>query len=158
MYYGARYYSPVIGRFVSADTIVPNAANPQAFNRFSYVRNNPLRYTDPTGHYECSDIDCGGNGGVAPAPAPIPPPFRPILSEPLMTPEELAAAQEDLQNAVNPAPEKDRVKCDLASRMLNPCNLNWEEDHDQVQQWLVLYLASGQAGTNQDIFISLFLF
>jgi len=49
-YYGARYYDPVIGRFISPDTLVPNPANPQAFNRYSYVLNNPLKYTDPTGH------------------------------------------------------------------------------------------------------------
>jgi len=49
-HYGARFYSPKLGRFLSADTIVPGAANPQAYNRYSYVLNNPLRYTDPTGH------------------------------------------------------------------------------------------------------------
>ncbi|MFC1981834.1 RHS repeat-associated core domain-containing protein, partial [Chloroflexota bacterium] len=49
-YYGARYYDPTIGRFISADTIVPNPANPQAFNRYSYALNNPLKYIDPTGH------------------------------------------------------------------------------------------------------------
>ena len=43
--------SPYINRFLSADTIVPGYANPQSFNRYSYVTNNPLRYTDPTGHY-----------------------------------------------------------------------------------------------------------
>jgi len=50
MYYGARFYDPALGRFVQADTIVPNPGNPQALNRYSYVYNNPLRYTDPTGH------------------------------------------------------------------------------------------------------------
>jgi hypothetical protein len=35
---------------LSADTIVPGYANPQNLNRYSYVTNNPLRYTDPTGH------------------------------------------------------------------------------------------------------------
>jgi RHS repeat-associated protein len=102
LYYNARYYDPGIGRFISADTIVPgNAsggmegvavkpltvgfhetqflgklngenklgfwfqlddrarqqagspwgpANPQALNRYAYVQNNPLKYTDPTGH------------------------------------------------------------------------------------------------------------
>jgi RHS repeat-associated protein len=49
-YYGARYYDPDIGRFISADTIVPGFSNPQAFNRYSYAVNNPLRYTDPTGN------------------------------------------------------------------------------------------------------------
>ncbi len=48
--YGARFYSPKLGRFLSADTIVPGFANPQNLNRFSYVLNNPLRYVDPTGH------------------------------------------------------------------------------------------------------------
>jgi len=49
-YYGARYYDPTIGRFISADTIVPNPVNPQALNRYSYCLNNPLKYIDPTGH------------------------------------------------------------------------------------------------------------
>ena len=50
MYYGARYYDPALGRFVQADTIVPQPGNPQALNRYSYVLNNPLRYIDPSGH------------------------------------------------------------------------------------------------------------
>jgi RHS repeat-associated protein len=50
--YGARWYDPSLGRFVSADTIVPDPANPQSLNRFAYVRNNPLRYTDPSGFFE----------------------------------------------------------------------------------------------------------
>ena len=49
MYYGARYYDPALGRFVQADTIVPEPGNPQALNRYSYVYNNPLKYTDPDG-------------------------------------------------------------------------------------------------------------
>jgi RHS repeat-associated protein len=35
--YGARFYSPVLGRFLSADTIVPSPGNPQSLNRYSYV-------------------------------------------------------------------------------------------------------------------------
>jgi len=38
------------GRFIQPDTIVPQPDNPQALNRYSYVLNNPLRHTDPTGH------------------------------------------------------------------------------------------------------------
>lgn len=49
-YYGARYYDPVIGRFISPDSIVQAPEDPQTLNRFSYVVNNPLLYTDPTGH------------------------------------------------------------------------------------------------------------
>ncbi|MBN2392409.1 MAG: DUF11 domain-containing protein [Anaerolineae bacterium] len=48
--YNARYYDPALGRFIQADTIVPNPANPQSLNRYSYVLNSPLRYTDPSGH------------------------------------------------------------------------------------------------------------
>ncbi len=48
--YGARYYDAVTGRFVSADTIVPDYSNPQSLNRYSYTLNNPLIYVDPTGH------------------------------------------------------------------------------------------------------------
>ena len=50
-YYGARWYDAKLGRFLSADTMVPGPNNPQAFNRYSYVYNNPLNYTDPTGHF-----------------------------------------------------------------------------------------------------------
>jgi hypothetical protein len=57
----ARYYLPQIGRFVSPDSIVPDPANPQSFNRYAYVRNNPINLSDPTGHMECSGIqgECG---------------------------------------------------------------------------------------------------
>lgn len=50
LYYGARYYDAQLGRFISADTIVPSAGNPQSLNRYSYALNNPVRYTDPSGH------------------------------------------------------------------------------------------------------------
>jgi hypothetical protein len=46
-----------LGRFVSADTIVPGAANPQSLNRYAYVYNNPLRFSDPTGHIPIVDYD-----------------------------------------------------------------------------------------------------
>jgi RHS repeat-associated protein len=55
--YDARLYDPVIGRFVSADTIVEDFFIPQTLNRYSYVRNNPLRYTDPTGHWIDPGVD-----------------------------------------------------------------------------------------------------
>ncbi len=51
MYYGARFYDPYLGRFISADSIVPDPGNPQSLNRYAYTLNNPLRYQDPTGHF-----------------------------------------------------------------------------------------------------------
>jgi RHS repeat-associated protein len=65
-HYGARFYSPYINRFLSADTIVPSYANPQSLNRYSYVNNNPLRYVDPTGHM----IDDGCSLGCTYTPPP----------------------------------------------------------------------------------------
>ena len=49
-FYNARYYDPAIGRFMQADTIVPPTQGTQAFDRYAYVNNNPLRYADPSGH------------------------------------------------------------------------------------------------------------
>jgi RHS repeat-associated protein len=49
-YYNFRYYIPELARFAEGDDIIPDLANPQSYNRYSYVMNNPLRFTDPTGH------------------------------------------------------------------------------------------------------------
>ncbi len=58
-FYNARYYDGTLGRFLSADTIVPSPANPQSLNRYAYVLNNPLRYTDPSGHFDVPIGECG---------------------------------------------------------------------------------------------------
>lgn len=50
VFMNARYYDPKLARFISADTVVPDALDPQALNRYSYVRNTPTLYSDPTGH------------------------------------------------------------------------------------------------------------
>ncbi|MBI3291696.1 MAG: RHS repeat-associated core domain-containing protein, partial [Elusimicrobia bacterium] len=50
-YFGARYYDPQLGRFIQPDTIVQAPSDPQTLNRYTYARNNPLIYTDPTGHF-----------------------------------------------------------------------------------------------------------
>jgi hypothetical protein len=47
--YKARFYSTTLGRFVSADSIVPEVSG-DGLNRFAYVVNNPIRWNDPTGH------------------------------------------------------------------------------------------------------------
>jgi RHS repeat-associated protein len=54
-FYNARWYDPLLGRFTQADTIVPEPGNPQALNRYSYVLNSPVRYTDPSGHMHPED-------------------------------------------------------------------------------------------------------
>jgi RHS repeat-associated protein len=49
--YRARFYDPALGRFLQPDPLVPEPGNPQALNRYAYVNNNPLKYTDPGGHW-----------------------------------------------------------------------------------------------------------
>ena len=49
-YYGARYYDDTLGRFLAADSVLPNVYDPQQLNRFAYVRNNPVKLVDPDGH------------------------------------------------------------------------------------------------------------
>ncbi|HKY23310.1 MAG TPA: FG-GAP-like repeat-containing protein [Vicinamibacterales bacterium] len=46
-----RVYDASIGRFVSADPFIQNPNDTQGYSRYSYVRNNPLKYTDPSGHF-----------------------------------------------------------------------------------------------------------
>ena len=50
----ARLYDPALGRFLSPDPYIQDPTNTQNFNRYSYVLNNPLKYTDPSGevYYE----------------------------------------------------------------------------------------------------------
>lgn len=56
----ARMYDPELGRFQSADSLVPDPTYSQAFNRYSYVENNPLAFVDPTGHHTADPIDIWG--------------------------------------------------------------------------------------------------
>jgi len=48
MFYNARWYDPTLGRMAQADTIVPGGV--QGLDRYAYVGNNPVRYSDPSGH------------------------------------------------------------------------------------------------------------
>jgi RHS repeat-associated protein len=50
LWYGSRHYDPALGRFISPDSIVPDPNNPQSYDHYAYTFNNPLRYTDPSGH------------------------------------------------------------------------------------------------------------
>lgn len=59
-----RIYDPLLGRFLSADPKVPGPHDLQAYNRYAYVLNNPLRFTDPDGH-EPKDVAAGAIEGPA---------------------------------------------------------------------------------------------
>jgi RHS repeat-associated protein len=60
--YKARLYDPLLGRFISPDSLVPDPEDPQALNRYAYARNNPLLLTDPSGgQYETYDPSLWSN-------------------------------------------------------------------------------------------------
>ena len=47
----ARELDPTLGRFLSADTVQPNAPGSQGYNLYAYVANNPTTWTDPSGSF-----------------------------------------------------------------------------------------------------------
>jgi RHS repeat-associated protein len=51
-----RMYDPVVGRVLSVDNYVQDPHSTQGYNRYSYVMNNPLKYTDPSGEFLVSGI------------------------------------------------------------------------------------------------------
>lgn len=63
-YFEARYYSSAMGRFISPDDLGGHLEDPQTLNKYSYVANNPLTRTDPTGldfYLNCTAAKDGSN-------------------------------------------------------------------------------------------------
>jgi RHS repeat-associated protein len=69
-YFGARYNASTMGRFMSPDPVAGEAASPQSLNLYSYVRNNPLKFIDPTGMIvEWHDTKCKKGQSTCPSKA-----------------------------------------------------------------------------------------
>jgi RHS repeat-associated protein len=66
-----RIYDPAIGRFLSPDPFVPDPDNLQSYNRYSYVRNDPLSLVDPSGFNE-DFCDCRDYTDPVPTPVDVP--------------------------------------------------------------------------------------
>jgi hypothetical protein len=79
MDYRARFYHPILARFIQPDTMIPDPSNPQAFNRYSYVMNRPTIYTDPSGY--CPGLKpgkkCAANPKITGPVISIPPTSTP---------------------------------------------------------------------------------
>ncbi|OGO07749.1 MAG: hypothetical protein A2Y61_02230 [Chloroflexi bacterium RBG_13_60_13] len=58
-YLRARHLSPGLGRFLSADSVSPNAPGSQGYNPYAYVANNPTTWVDPSGHYSLAAATTG---------------------------------------------------------------------------------------------------
>ena len=60
--YGGRWYDTYLGRFLQADTIIPDSQGVIGYDRYAYANNNPVRFKDPSGHMvtECENGGCGG--------------------------------------------------------------------------------------------------
>ncbi len=97
-----RVMDSVTGRFLSADPFVQSPFDSQSFNRYSYVRNNPLSATDPSGFQEydgdvretpdwepspCWYINCWWAPPRFPRPNYIPRPPKPQIPASRATPE-----------------------------------------------------------------------
>jgi RHS repeat-associated protein len=61
-YMHARYYSPVLARFLSVDPVMADTSSSQSWNRYSYVINNPVRLVDPNGEDWLDILNGAANG------------------------------------------------------------------------------------------------
>lgn len=82
VYMQARYYDPVIGRFLGVDPISPSEGDVFSFNRYTYASNNPIANTDPDGMDSCpqgSSGQCPNNQQPQPPPSPKSPKTLPAV-------------------------------------------------------------------------------
>ncbi len=64
VFFGGRYYDPVVGRFTTPDSAIPGGAGvTQGFNRYAYSLDNPIRLADPDGHDPVGGLIGAGIGG-----------------------------------------------------------------------------------------------
>jgi RHS repeat-associated protein len=61
--FGKRYHASSLGRFMTPDPLLNSGRpdNPQTWNRYAYVLNNPVRFTDPTGLYNWAPNTCASD-------------------------------------------------------------------------------------------------
>jgi RHS repeat-associated protein len=90
-----RLYDPILGRFIQADSLVSNPDNLQSYNRYAYVNNNPLSYSDPTGNFEYPAFDTPVNT-IPGNPFPL---TSPLTSPPIYNPQPFITTPSGGQNS-----------------------------------------------------------
>jgi RHS repeat-associated protein len=76
LYFGARYYDPTLGRFLSIDPAAWKDGDIHGLNRYVFANNNPYRFTDPDGAQVLPlHVPSGGGGGIPgfAVASPLPP-------------------------------------------------------------------------------------
>jgi RHS repeat-associated protein len=138
-YYGARYYDPQLGRFLTEDplTYLPNdprvvgsdsqnictewLQTPQKFNQYSYVINNPLRFIDPKGlSFTCADPEC--EALLNPPPPPPPPDL----------PSHIGCIDPECEDLLHPGLNDNGKKSE--KKPINPTNENNSECNEECQR------------------------
>ena len=109
-YYGARWYDPVIGRFVQGDPTIPDANNSKAYDRFAYVYNNPIRYNDPDG---LRPSGYAPHHGSRKPPSTTPP--STVVATPTPTPEGTPTPTETPTPTGTPTPTPEAVPAETPS-------------------------------------------
>ncbi|MDW8215021.1 MAG: hypothetical protein RMJ55_15815, partial [Roseiflexaceae bacterium] len=96
-------------------------ATPQELNRYAYARNNPLRYTDPTGHHPCVALLAGGpvGAGVAASCALF---FLGVAAVGYVTSEAIRHAVEEGQGLPPPP-----LSADTGGQLADPGGLDPED-------------------------------
>jgi hypothetical protein len=119
---------------------MPNPANPQNLNRYSYVGNNPLRYTDPTGHIRVDNEGGGGKKGC---------------SDPRYCENGQAKSKEELAEMRNKKKRDTLDIFDPSNRNQDGYLLSWEgeKDIDPAQWDLLLKLSREKAHSTPGIIL-----
>jgi RHS repeat-associated protein len=102
LYYGARYYDPELGMFISPDSVIPDPGDYFSYNRYLYANGNPLKFNDPTGHCPIciaglvaamKAVDYGWTGYDIYQ-------YGEVLFDPNASPEAVAQAKTDIYTAI----------------------------------------------------------
>lgn len=142
-YYDARFYNSHIQRFIQPDPVLPDIYDPQLLNRYSYVRNNPLKYTDPTGNNPLAigllvllGIVYFGSGGSIYLSSPQVQKNNQKATKTIVSAvrDQVSKAVNNVANAVKQATTQSKPS-NTNSKPQNPGNSPKQEPQQEIQRW-----------------------